>query len=471
MEADGVRVLRERVEQLIREVADLRNAGGGMLSSKDFADWHVEPEHETHYLRAFEKREWSTKIDGEKRAGDMFLIKAYRPLNVTPFSYDLTIGKEAYSLRTASKESLFKDTPYELQPGETIIILTEEYLALPNSYSATVWPRFGMVSEGIFQSMVKIDPTWRGHLAIAMTNVSPATYPVRRGKGFGTLILYQLKRPTDLVLCSVVEAKRVAVVHEKVNGDIDEREIAEQLKVADLSDLCSFAGGTLTIAGMRRSVHFDKLRSLHSDKSWCKAVDTAEQKMSEQSLIGTAAYDLTSLDRLLEGPCDGTRLKEEDLNRAYSQTEFQALLDGAAVEYGKPLHLLRGMPQHIMNSVEDRIVPRVRAEVGRSVFPELITLTLRVLSLLSLLGVMVALAAKYFDLKATWLGIIALLVILVGFFALLRGLRRTFKEDGDAVSWIENDAAPPQAPNQRPNWRVPWLYDVLDKFLSRRKKP
>lgn len=193
---------KKRIEQLEKILS--KAPRGGMLSSQDFLDLSVSKDDKDKYIIAHKAREFDNNIMWREFSYETdkpidirptnnslnyrkarFLIDPFKPLNVTTFSYDLSIGEEIYSIRKRGNSLFFENMKYEdmkekeypFEPGETIIVLTEEYIALPPQYSATIWPRFGLVSEGIFQSMVKIDPTWRGQLAVALTNFSPAIYP------------------------------------------------------------------------------------------------------------------------------------------------------------------------------------------------------------------------------------------------------------------------------------------------------
>ncbi len=155
------------------------NSRGGMLSSADFRERVITRDKDEDYAelkKLFENRRWNILEEKGKEAG--FIIDPYDELNLTPYSYDMSIGNEVFSCRMESQSSFVignkndREHWHWMQPGETIIVRTKEYLALPKCYSATVWPRFNFVREGIFQSMVKTDPTWYGQLGVALTNVS-----------------------------------------------------------------------------------------------------------------------------------------------------------------------------------------------------------------------------------------------------------------------------------------------------------
>jgi len=181
------KTIEDKLDDLEKQIEELKKRGAGMLSSKDFRERVITEKKEKYkekYIEiknAFFERDWN-------KVGRSFIIEPYDELNLTPFSYDLSIGNEIFSVR--KKDRMRKRLPYHVEPGETIIVLTKEFIALPPCYSATVWPRFNLVREGIFQSMVKIDPTWYGKLGVAITNFSSRTIKLIEGKAFGTLILY-----------------------------------------------------------------------------------------------------------------------------------------------------------------------------------------------------------------------------------------------------------------------------------------
>ena len=157
------------------------NGRGGMLSSADIRRLVITRGDRDYaeLKELYESRQWEKLKKKKKERG--FIIDPYDVLNLTPYTYDLTIGDEVFSCRLESPSSFAlgdKKNPYKMQPGETVIVRTMEYIALPPCYSATVWPRFNFVREGIFQSMVKTDPNWYGQLGVALTNVSPAEYPI-----------------------------------------------------------------------------------------------------------------------------------------------------------------------------------------------------------------------------------------------------------------------------------------------------
>ncbi|GAI77041.1 unnamed protein product, partial [marine sediment metagenome] len=118
------------------------NRRGGMVSSADFREYVIRKDI-PRMKELFRDRDWEQidKVLGHERG---FIIDPFNPLNLMPFSYDLSIGDEAFSCRLESRGSFAlrdEKNAYKMEPGETVIVRTLEYIALPRCYSATVWPR------------------------------------------------------------------------------------------------------------------------------------------------------------------------------------------------------------------------------------------------------------------------------------------------------------------------------------------
>lgn len=233
------------------------NRLGGMLSSADFRERVITRDKDKKYAELkdlFENRQWNKLKKIGKETG--FIIDPYDELNLTPYSYDLSIGDEVFSCRTESRSSFAigdeddKEHWHWMQPGETVIVRTKEYIALPQCYSATAWPRFNFVREGIFQSMVKTDPTWYGQLGVALTNVSPTEYPIWKEKRFATLILYELSSPTDINLFR--KGQTLEVDPSKTTKEISipadvESKVNEAIRKSDLKGKCRIENGRLAL--------------------------------------------------------------------------------------------------------------------------------------------------------------------------------------------------------------------------------
>ncbi|HUT04703.1 MAG TPA: hypothetical protein VM163_12525, partial [bacterium] len=316
------------------------------------------------------------------------VITPYDELNLTPFSYDLSIGTEVVSVRPS--ERLQSKPPYDLDPGETAIVLTREFIALPPSYAATVWPRFSLVREGLFQSMVKIDPTWYGRLAVAMTNLSPRTFKLTGDMPFGTLILYGLREPSDMYLWKLGEIEPVSVDISSVAG---RERISEALR--DFEGVAWIEGTDLKVRALKQS-DYRELLGLDSSRLWKRAVTDARGKWltatkGDARIVGMYGLGMDDLGDITKGKPKGTPV---DLSSLDSETVTADRLRRAAEEHGKPFDLISGIPAMVKASVSDTIRSEIEGVVGRSVYPSVVTLVLRMVGSLSLVVGLIALIIK-----------------------------------------------------------------------------
>jgi len=143
----------------------------------------------------FEKRDWGS-INGR------ILIHPFSLERLGPFSYDLCIGDEAFSVRTNQTILLSEKAKAIMEPEDVFIVLTQEYIGLPRDFAASIMPRFSFVRKGIFQSMTKIDPTWFGKIAVGIANHSGKSFQLTKGQPFCTLVIHKLDKRCSRVLDS-----------------------------------------------------------------------------------------------------------------------------------------------------------------------------------------------------------------------------------------------------------------------------
>lgn len=425
------------------------NWHGGMLSSRDFREHVITREKDADYAELkelFESRQWEKLKEKKKERG--FIIDPYDVLNLTPYTYDLAIGDEAFSCRLESPSSFAlgdKENPYKMQPGETVIVRTMEYIALPPCYSATVWPRFNFVREGIFQSMVKTDPTWYGQLGVALTNLSPAEYPIWKEKRFGTLIIYELSSPTDINLFrkgKTLEFKPSKNT-KKINIPADvESKVNEEIRKRDLRGKCIIENGQLVIQTVLDRSELEPLRKLHDSEVWRQAVEEAVRTKSCDAL------GLPALDLLFERPVAGDeptspkRLTRGDIANEASKCTPEAL-SRMAVEKGRPFELVANMPRLTEEFASEQVKIELNKEIGKIIL-RIMAITVSLLGFISLVVAIIALVARRVAWKlpidVDWndtlfvamIGVALVLVIIMVFiFSPWRGRRGVAKVRGE----------------------------------------
>jgi len=149
--------------------------------------------------RATEAKEWFKKREWKKVA-ERILIYPFDGDKLGPLSYDLSVGDEAYSIRRGIRIDVIKEKELVIEPGETILVLTTEYVALPRTIFGMIDMRARVVFEGILAPSTKVDPTWYGKLIVGVTNHSKDSIRLRHGESFCALVLSELSKPCEKIL-------------------------------------------------------------------------------------------------------------------------------------------------------------------------------------------------------------------------------------------------------------------------------
>lgn len=358
---------------------------GGMLSSADFLDLVIIDDVEGA-KRNFWKREWV-------KTGNKLIIDPFDPKNLTPFSYDLCVGKQVYSCtRGTVRELSDAERTYWMAPRETVVIKTREFLALPPDYSATVWPRFSMVTEAVFQSMVKTDPTWYGELGVAVTNLSAGDYPIELGRPFATLILYELRTKAGMSLYLPQDLPRHS------ESEVLETNVRDAVVDRDFNGLCELAEGKLRMLRLPDADQYKSLLMANKDSSWRLAVNRC---------IGTFPRPMQSLgmNTLQQVKPTNPRvrcLSRDDISGVKCS---ESDLENAAIQHGRPFDLLTGIHELVVDTIDRDVAPRIRAEVEASLFPKTVSLTLSVIGFLSLIIATLAFLLDKYKINSALAGI------------------------------------------------------------------
>lgn len=358
------------------------NRRGGMLSSADFRKYVIRKDVPI-MKELFRERRWE-EIGDEKS----FIIDPFNPLNLNPFSYDLSIGDEVFSCRLESRGAFplggSKDDAYKMEPGETVIVRTAEYIALPRCYSATVWPRFNFVREGIFQSMVKIDPTWYGQLGIALTNLSPTEYPIWKGREFATLVVYELTKDTDITLFRSGEILAAGKEMKVELGGVEVKDLEGKIRDRGLEGKCIVEDNHLIIKVALDKEEFEELMRIDGSENWKRVVEKS-MRMKTMTALG-----LPELDLILEKDPKGERLERGKI--AETTCTQQALIN-AAVERGKPFDLIANMPKLMEEFARGHVEIELNKEI-RGIILRIMAITISILGFISLIVAIIALIAR-----------------------------------------------------------------------------
>jgi deoxycytidine triphosphate deaminase len=122
-----------------------------------------------------------------KQIGRSIVIKPYERNNLSVCSYDLCVGHEYISVRNPREiNPLAHRERLNVSAGETVLIITKEYVCLPKNVMAVVVPSARYLFEGTSIAACRIEPTWYGSLTIPFTNFTKSTIWLLEGQPFCT---------------------------------------------------------------------------------------------------------------------------------------------------------------------------------------------------------------------------------------------------------------------------------------------
>jgi len=122
-----------------------------------------------------------------EQIGTNMIIEPYEHDNLGLCSYDLCVGGEYISLRDPRNvKTLGHRERLDIAAGETILIITKEYVCLPKNVMGITVPRARRLFEGTSIAACRIEPTWYGRLVIAFTNFTKSNTWLLEGEPFCT---------------------------------------------------------------------------------------------------------------------------------------------------------------------------------------------------------------------------------------------------------------------------------------------
>ena len=143
------------------------------------------------------------------------VIDPLDPSAIQPASVDVRLGKELLVFKTWRhpfyidvKENLEdltelveidEERPFLLQPGEFVLATTFEYIAIPDDIVARLEGKssLGRIGLLIHSTAGYIDPGWRGHLTLELSNVAKLPITLYYRMKIGQISFLRLTAPAE----------------------------------------------------------------------------------------------------------------------------------------------------------------------------------------------------------------------------------------------------------------------------------
>jgi len=124
-----------------------------------------------------------------------FRIGGFRPENLTPNGYDLTIAEVVVLL---TKPKTIREGVAKITPQTRFAVSTLEVVELGADVTAQLWLRTTWARQGVIATFGKVDAGFRGTLTLAAFHAgasSPLELPV--GERFAQIVFEDLSSPAE----------------------------------------------------------------------------------------------------------------------------------------------------------------------------------------------------------------------------------------------------------------------------------
>jgi dCTP deaminase len=116
---------------------------------------------------------------------------------VMPFSERAVVRGRSHGLSAASYDVRCAQS-FRLFPGDFLLASTVERVCLPADLLAFVKDKSSWARIGVAVQNTLIDPGFRGHVTLELSNHSPRYVDVEEGDPIAQLVFCRLDQPTDL---------------------------------------------------------------------------------------------------------------------------------------------------------------------------------------------------------------------------------------------------------------------------------
>lgn len=153
-----------------------------ILNQRDIQERMVPSKHLKEGRSWWENEQWD-KIDGK------LLVDPIKTQNLNLITLDLSVGDQYVSLREPKKiKSIGEKERITVQPLETVLVLTQEYIALPKDVAVIVVPRARWIFGGTSINATRVDPSWYGKLIVGFNNLTKFPIELEYGEAFCSCI-------------------------------------------------------------------------------------------------------------------------------------------------------------------------------------------------------------------------------------------------------------------------------------------
>jgi len=138
----------------------------------------------------------------EARSVGLFSLEPFEASSLQPASYDLRVGKYAFTSSLKEKMDVSEKGILRIEPGEFAVVETLETLKFGDQIAAQLGLRSEFARQGLMMlSGPQIDPGFKGLIIVRLINLAPNTIVLIYGTPFLTTQFFDLQYPASKLYC------------------------------------------------------------------------------------------------------------------------------------------------------------------------------------------------------------------------------------------------------------------------------
>ena len=155
---------------------------------------------------------------------DQLIVEPLTPQSIQPASIDCTLGnhylvvddnKISEGVLSFDKEIIYReitDSSIILPPKSFILATTQEYIVIPNGYSAFVEGRSSIGRMGLFiQNAGWVDSGFKGNITLELYNANSLPIKLTSGQRICQLVVCQMDQPAEKPYAGKYQGQRNSV--------------------------------------------------------------------------------------------------------------------------------------------------------------------------------------------------------------------------------------------------------------------
>jgi len=140
----------------------------------------------------------SDKDIREAMSSGELIIRNFSPKDLQPASYDMRVGKEAFSSHEKGRIAVTREGPLVIKPGDFILIRTYESIKLSPRIAGRIGLRSFYARKGLaLLAGPQIDPGFDGVLVVGLHNLDANELKLPYRDPFCTVEFYRLSEPVQ----------------------------------------------------------------------------------------------------------------------------------------------------------------------------------------------------------------------------------------------------------------------------------